>query len=1676
MALSLSAATLGYTVTTVSLTTSAHDVGLGGVDVRTTTGEPVFAADHIGIDYDPRGLLAGSRRLFGITAVRLDRPRVSILHRRDGTWNVPIPTPAGASAAQGPPPALDITVHAGSVGFDDETRLSTDARRFALDDLNVVARLHADAPGTYSVRAVAIVGGSRAEIAGTGYLDEGRGWERQQWTISAVPVAPLVNYVVNTRSLQMLGGRIPRLDVLAVGLRGADGSMVRHLFAAGALRNGRLLLGGLTEPLSDARGTFSMTEDTLLTQNLRASLGGMPLRIAGGIYDFTHPKLDLGVVGTGALPAMLRIAPASAQLPLRGAIAVRVRIEGPATTPLTLAAIDTRDVRYAGVPVDGASVRVALFGSDATILNATGRYAGLSATLRGNVTLGREVRPTIVVRADAAADRAPYLDMIVQGVPLHAIALISGTGGGRLAGRGIVSGASNAVALAGTFDVDGDGRGRVGPVTVDFRDGRSLYARAQLDKPEGTADVVALAHDVGVGPARPIALPGVRLPSIPSVSGVVNAALVGQFTRRGPALVAGEFAANGVSAGRLAITSVSAVGIGSAGTAYLSRAVARGPWGTFAARGTLNPRGASLTGTFDGRLADVGAALGQPALAGDAHVPFRMIWNGRDAIAQIDAARFARATVHGIPLEAFDGTVGLRGRSIDVYTAKAEVAGRHIVASGTFDDRNRVAVWASDLPLAALYPASPLGGGTFTAVASLGGSTRSPLADAGVVVRGATLQHVALAASTSIALRDDRVTLRDTSAVLAGAVVAASGTVAGIQSGAAPRYDLTATVRGADIGTVANAVGRHLPVPLEGRADADVVVRGSGAQPRVSGRVGIAAGSVNGLAFRDLAGAVDASALGARISSAAVTVGTSRVAVDGEVEPGARSVRVRGPRVDLADFNDFFDEADVLGGRGSVDVALFERGDGLTTHGTVSLADAHYRRFDVGDASATWATSGRDIAGRASVRGRAGDASVQAMALVPARDPLRDVPGRTTLQLDARATNVDLATWLPAANLVAPVTGYVDGDASVRGVLRTATATVHAHLHDGTVGSVPIERATIAVQARQGRLRIDDATLQMPALSVAAHGTMGLRPADPIDLSATASSPDLAQLAHAATGKALDIAGALSSQIQAKGTFAHPALQGTFDVTGGRYAHLDVPSVHAAASVGGGRAALDDGEIHLRRGTVRATGNVPFDLRHPALDPNAAIDGSLQIADLDASDFMPLLPKGTTVKGTLAGDLRVSGTLHAPVTAGSLALAGGFYASPVLRSPIANASAHLTLDGTTARLTSVHADVGRGSIDASATAVVGALDDPVRTLAFQAAASASNAQIDAPAYLEATVDGRVTVARAAGGPIRVGGALSVPVARIPLSALYNPSAAATTAAKPLPVAFDLDVDAGRDVRVQSAQVDIGGQGQVHVGGTLASPTLAGSIRSTGGTVDFYRDFQLTSGTVQFDPANGVMPLVSAVATVRVPEPDTAVTLTISGLAPNNLNVDLASDPAYDRAQILGLLVGAQQLGAISGVASWSGSPGAGQLAQSVAEGALGQQFTRSVLEPLSAHLGRGLGLDQFAINYDPGGGFQAGARKGIGRNIDAVYAETFAYPTRQSLGLESHPTPGTSVQLTFFQQQGTGQFSPQLYSTSTNQALTASQPASGTSGFSLVFQRRFFGGERSTVRAKAGAP
>jgi len=483
-----------------------------------------------------------------------------------------------------------------------------------------------------------------------------------------------------------------------------------------------------------------------------------------------------------------------------------------------------------------------------------------------------------------------------------------------------------------------------------------------------------------------------------------------------------------------------------------------------------------------------------------------------------------------------------------------------------------------------------------------------------------------------------------------------------------------------------------------------------------------------------------------------------------------------------------------------------------------------------------------------------------------------------------------------------------------------------------------------------------------------------------------------------------------------------------------------------------------------------------------------------------------LLPAGSELAGKLDGRVIVDGRAGAPQLNGSLALSGGVVRTPVELVPLTGLTARLAFEGTGVTLDALHAAAGGGTVDASGAATLPNLVHPSVDAAYRVDARAAGLHLDLPEFGSGTVDGNLSVHHAPSGLPVVGGHVALSDATIPFSALLLAAGGSVggglNSAAPAPsrVASDaslaLDLTAGRNVRVRSANVDIGARGDLEITGTRSAPALTGVFTSTGGTLTYFNTvFRLVDGTVTFQPDLGVIPTLDARASTHVinPDPNTVrnasgtadITLTVTGPV-TNLSIGLSSDPTYERQQILGLLLNAPALGAKNlfgdtpGMPTLLGSNATTQLAPGVAAsrnasgelsvaqeafGVANAQFTRTLLAPFETTVASAVGLSNLNVNVDYTGNVGLTARKILGKNVDAIYGTTFGYPYRQTFGFNLKASDATAGQVTVFQTLGAAglnSLSPNTYLYTTNPKLQASQPTAGTAGFSLSLQRLFW--------------
>ena len=418
--------------------------------------------------------------------------------------------------------------------------------------------------------------------------------------------------------------------------------------------------------------------------------------------------------------------------------------------------------------------------------------------------------------------------------------------------------------------------------------------------------------------------------------------------------------------------------------------------------------------------------------------------------------------------------------------------------------------------------------------------------------------------------------------------------------------------------------------------------------------------------------------------------------------------------------------------------------------------------------------------------------------------------------------------------------------------------------------------------------------------------------------------------------------------------------------------------------------------------------------------------------------------------------------------------------SDLQRTPITDTVASIVFGNQSAQLKHFSSRLGNGSLSAAGTIAFGASGNAVYSLE----ASASNAQLDFPAYGSGTIDGKFALERQAHHDALLSGKVALENATILFSALAAAASGkqgGATAPLPFNAGLNLDLKAGNNVRVRGgsglgAGLDIGATGSLAVTGSVSDPVLDGTITSTGGTLTYFdRAFRVRSGTVVFRPDEGLIPTLNAVATTNVvnPDPDprrnpfgTAdVTITVDGRV-DNLNIKLDSNPpGYSQEQILALI--APFGGFVAPIAFQTNGPYPQRTVNQITVGQeafniLNAQFSNALLSPLESALGSTLGLSDVNLTLSYYGNVGLSARRVLGKNVSFTYARTFGIPSFQSFGLVYNQGGLNSAQVSFFNQSGasrlTDQNKAQAYP---GLPLAIGVPDGEGSGFSFTFQRFF---------------
>jgi hypothetical protein len=1598
-------------------------------------GTRLLEATRLEAGYDLPQVFWATTRRYGLTRIEAEAPIVRIRRGADGSWNLPAGNgalPAGAAGA-GVPLRFAGSVRGGSILLDDAGH-APEHRAAVLSRVEGTFSIDTSASGRCDFRGALDGGGpvrlacfTRAGNAPPGGRSAGNQVARVRLQAQAVPLARLLAVFVNSGSLAFTGGTVRNLDAYLY----AHGGGPYHLTGSGRLDALRLVLHAILAPLSFS-GNISLVDGGLAARDLTGAAGPLPLHGAALLYGLpADGQLAIGAQAEAPLQEVGRLFEFSRRLPLAGSGKLRVSVTGSAADPIVLAALDAPAPSYGGRSIGPLAARAGYFHDEVDVIDARTGLDGIALHAAGGLdTAGAHAPLSLAIFARGEAAEVPYLGHLI--------------GPGRVLGEAAGSGPGDAFAGSAVLWARGnDGSTAAAPASFTLRG--AVAAPFVATQPGGgsiagrvvrsSAGLLVLWAD-----ARRYRLEGDRaidLGDSGRIAGTLDgtAALAGTVSALS---LAGSATLHHARLGSLDLDEASAQLVPAPGGSRFTSLRGSGPFGSFAGSGELEGSQLAIQGNYDGSFERLRSLTGDLGGKGCRRGPLGIVLDERRLVLQTTGLRTPGASVRGIPLGGIAGTIVLAGKDVTVAAAQAGLAGGSASAAGRL---SRLSFVATGLNARQLRGSGlPLAGGRVSIAGTAGLSGERPSFEGGLVLNGGAYGKVPISGSGLLRFTGERADF-SAAGTVANAPSGASGSVRLGGGRAAPpqSFSLAATTFGLSSAELTRA-GLPLPARLRAAIDGDFRVEGTLARPRVRGRLAIPVGRYGLLPFTAASATFEAGNGSAAIRAGAISFGPDRVTFAGRAERnGDFQAAFLAPELNLANLDLYYERWGTLAGRGSSAARVQRAGGVLTTAG-----DAQFNGLVVlrpaGDASARWRTRSGVVVGSAALSAQ-GNYVHSDFRIFPALDAPLSAPLQAAL-VTATIRAEDGNVLRDASLLVPPGFPSVQGSLTAAGVLEgrfpDLALTGTARIRDGAFGPYPFTLASLSVRADRAGATITDWRLVAGGSKANGSGYLAFRAPNRVDIRAALDSPQVHDLLSTFSNRAPPLFGSLQATVHLTGSLKHLAADGAAFIPGGSFDGVAFSRAVASFGLSGRNVQLRDASIAFPKGRVVLAGTFPFQVNPFSIGPpGAPIGFDFTADDLDISAFKPVLPKGSQLSGILAGTLGVSGVVSRPALFGSLGLAGGTLAAPFLSNPLTAINAELALSGSQLQLRRLSAKAGPGLLEATATIAV-----QDGALAVAARLRAQRAVLGSPDIGSGTIDAGLAFDRAPHRPGVLSGTMSLSDATIPFSALYAPAAAAGPSKLPH-LLLDVRATVGKNVRVRSGNVDIAGSGSMLLSGSLDDPRLDGTLTAApGGTIVFgNRAFRLQDGRVTFSPSSGLDPALAATATVSVPnsDPDVArnptasasVALQVTGTL-SNPTVSLTSTPSYSSEQILGLLLGAQALGASlfaspgPAGSTGHGTPGTGTQLGQEALGVVSAQFTRLLLAPFETSLSEALGLTSIDFNLGGASAVGVSARKLLNKDIFAIYSSGFLYPYRQTFGFELRARRYTSAQLTYYTSLSTG--------------------------------------------------
>ena len=388
------------------------------------------------------------------------------------------------------------------------------------------------------------------------------------------------------------------------------------------------------------------------------------------------------------------------------------------------------------------------------------------------------------------------------------------------------------------------------------------------------------------------------------------------------------------------------------------------------------------------------------------------------------------------------------------------------------------------------------------------------------------------------------------------------------------------------------------------------------------------------------------------------------------------------------------------------------------------------------------------------------------------------------------------------------------------------------------------------------------------------------------------------------------------------------------------------------------------------------------------LDDSGTLDGTLR-GQVPLALLAVLRKEVREASGKLDLDVRLGGTLAKPSLLGRGTISGGLIAIRDLPFVVRDVEGRLALSPARLRIEELKAAIGTGTVRATGEIAI----EGGTIGAYQVALSAQRVSLTPVEGLETVWNSELAlVGRGARGLVRgdahlVRGAYTKDLSILPL--LLKPGGRAEPAEWGRELALQVQVFLDDNLIVRSPQAQVRAGGTLALRGTVAQPTILGTVETQDGRITFRRNrFVLENAVVRFDDPTRINPYLDVRATTRIRTYD--VTMWLSGRA-DDLTIRLASEPPMSQEDLLALVtVGATktELGSSGG-----GTVFATEAAQLISKELLGGELNAPTVDIL-----------EFGKNEAGQSEFRVGKR--LNDRTLVTYTGSFAEGGKQKLRVE----------------------------------------------------------------------